>query len=238
MPAKYYTTMEELNCETAKKSRSETNIRDDRRSISTINKAFLTNGSLIDSFINKNDSIINYLKQNDSIRIGLSIPSNGRFGFFWIINNLKLDSVSELSFSKILQKCRLDSIPDFQYTANVQMKIKKENSLNKFILLDTIRFCPIRTKEDIVPVVMKNCKYLKWAYDRRLITKPEMSGKITVKFAIDDAGKIIYIEIVKSNIQDEKFENDIVSIISAWKFCPIDNPGDVTEVIYPFVFSR
>jgi TonB family protein len=87
-------------------------------------------------------------------------------------------------------------------------------------------------------VVMQNLAALRYAYNKRLREKPGLNGKVTVKFAIDEFGKVIFCEAVESTIGDPVFEEVVVSKIKRWVFEKIDKPGDVTEVIYPFVFSQ
>jgi hypothetical protein len=79
---------------------------------------------------------------------------------------------------------------------------------------------------------------LRYAYNKRLREKPGLKGTIKVKFAIDEFGKVVFCEIVDSSVDDEVFERTITEKIMRWVFGKIDKPGDVSEVIYPFVFSQ
>ena len=87
-------------------------------------------------------------------------------------------------------------------------------------------------------VVMQNLAALRYAYNKRLREKPGLKGKITCKFAIDEFGKVIFCEVVNSDMDDSTLEADIVDKIKRWVFEKIDKPGDVTEVVYPFAFSQ
>ncbi len=95
-----------------------------------------------------------------------------------------------------------------------------------------------RSKASIMRVVMQNIAALRYAYNKRLREKPGLNGKVTVKFAIDEFGKVIFCEVVESTMGDPTFESQVVSKIKRWVFEKIDKPGDVTEVVYPFVFSQ
>ncbi|MBD3316466.1 MAG: AgmX/PglI C-terminal domain-containing protein [Chitinivibrionales bacterium] len=95
-----------------------------------------------------------------------------------------------------------------------------------------------RSRASIMRVVMQNLAALRYAYNRRLREKPGLSGKITIKFAIDEFGKVIFCEVVGTTINDPTLEKTVVSKIKRWVFEKIDKPGDVTEVVYPFVFSQ
>jgi hypothetical protein len=95
-----------------------------------------------------------------------------------------------------------------------------------------------RSKTGIMRVVMTNVAALRHAYNRRLREKPGLSGKITVKFAIDEFGKVLFAQVVESTINDANLELSITEKIKRWVFDKIDKPGDVTEVVYPFAFSQ
>ena len=81
---------------------------------------------------------------------------------------------------------------------------------------------------------------LRYAYNRRLREKPEFAKgiTITVKFAIDEFGKVISAQVDESTVNDTALENTIVNKISGWIFEKIDKPGDTTVVTFPFRFSQ
>lgn len=95
-----------------------------------------------------------------------------------------------------------------------------------------------RSKASIMRVVMQNLAALRYAYNKRLREKPGLKGKITVKFAIDEFGKVIFCQVVETTMADPELESTVTGKIRLWVFEKIDKPGDVTEVVYPFVFSQ
>ncbi len=95
-----------------------------------------------------------------------------------------------------------------------------------------------RSMASIRQVVMQNLPALRYAYVKRLREKPGLQGKITLKFAIDEFGNVIFCSVVNSAMADPDLEEEIKGKIKRWAFGKIDKPGDVTEVIYPFVFSQ
>jgi len=95
-----------------------------------------------------------------------------------------------------------------------------------------------RSRASIQRVVMQNMAALRHAYSRRLREKPGLTGTITVKFAIDEFGKVIFAQLVSSTMSDSELEQTVVSRVRTWVFEKIDKPGDVTEVTYPFAFSQ
>jgi len=95
-----------------------------------------------------------------------------------------------------------------------------------------------RSRASIQRVVLQNVAALRDAYNRRVREMPELEGKVTVKFAIDEFGKVIFAQVMESTMNDSELENTIVTRVKSWVFEQIDKPGDVTEVRYPFVFSQ
>jgi TonB family protein len=98
------------------------------------------------------------------------------------------------------------------------------------------RFVGARSRASVVNVIFDNMGGLRRAYLARLRDKPGLSGKIVVKFAIDEFGKVISAQIVESAIADPALEGAVVNIIKAWKFDKIDKPGDIAELTYTFLF--
>ena len=95
-----------------------------------------------------------------------------------------------------------------------------------------------RTRRSIMDVVNQNCRKLKAIYDERLKIVPTIEGEIKMQFAINEFGKVIYCRVDESNVQDTILEIKIKENIMNWTFAKIDNPGDITQIIYPFVFKR
>jgi TonB family protein len=95
-----------------------------------------------------------------------------------------------------------------------------------------------RSKASIMQVVMQNLRKMRYAYNRRLSAQNGIQGKITVKFAIDHYGIVIFCKVINSTVGDTLLEEVIRDQVASWKFEPILKIGDVTEVVYPFVFSQ
>jgi len=95
-----------------------------------------------------------------------------------------------------------------------------------------------RSRESIQNVISQNTAALRYAYNKRVREKPDLSGKITIKFTINEFGKVISTQIVESTMSDSELETTVVSRLKSWDFEKIGKSGDMTEVIYPFDFSR
>ena len=86
--------------------------------------------------------------------------------------------------------------------------------------------------------VMQNLSALRYMYNKRLKVKPDLKGRVTVKFEINNLGEVIYCKVVSSTVKDRKFKKELVNKILKWDFGEIPFPNDTTQVVYPFVFAR
>lgn len=94
-----------------------------------------------------------------------------------------------------------------------------------------------RSRASIMRVVTQNLMSLRYAYNKRLREIPGLKGKVKIKFAIDEFGKVLFCEVLDSSIEDPVLQKQLLAKIKRWVFDKVDKPGDVTEVVYPFVFS-
>lgn len=131
-----------------------------------------------------------------------------------------------------------DILPDFIPNDNVKLRIR---DIKPNIAFETPKVNNTiiggRSRASIMRVVQTNLISLRYAYNKRLREVPNLKGKIKIKFAVDEFGKVIFCDVVNSSMGDEQLEKILVSKIKHWVFDKIDKPGDVTEIIYPFVFS-
>lgn len=95
-----------------------------------------------------------------------------------------------------------------------------------------------RSRDNIKENVIKNVPELRYAYYERLQDKPDLKGKVTVKFAINGRGKVVFAKVVGSSLSDDFLEDIIIVKIKKRKFGKIDNLDDLTEVVFPFAFNK
>ena len=124
------------------------------------------------------------------------------------------------------------------YETQVIYKIGEEKKMTRTTVYGKDSTYIGRSRVSIQRVVMQNIISLKDAYNKRLLGKPSLNGKITVKFTINEYGKVILAQVMESTIYDSELESTVVEKVKSWNFDKIDKPGYVTEVVYPFVFSQ
>ncbi|HUI91359.1 MAG TPA: AgmX/PglI C-terminal domain-containing protein [Chitinivibrionales bacterium] len=108
---------------------------------------------------------------------------------------------------------------------------KAANEINHAILTGG------RTKSSILHTVQENLITIRYAYNKWLRQHPNTAGKITVKFAIDEFGNVIFCDVLTATLQGSDLSDQVIAIVKKWNFGKIDKPGDITEAVYPLVFS-
>ena len=175
---------------------------------------------------------------HDKIRISCLIAPGGNISSVSLIDANRLDSASMADLNRNLAVKVCDSIDNNRLYTRVTLIISNDANSEYPIHIETIRNVDPRSKACIMQTVMKKLASIRYAYNRRLRDGMNKDGKITVKFAINEYGKVINASVVQSTIQDDELETGTVKIIKSMEFGKIYDQGNVEEVIYPFVFSR
>ncbi|NOY61355.1 MAG: AgmX/PglI C-terminal domain-containing protein [Calditrichaeota bacterium] len=95
----------------------------------------------------------------------------------------------------------------------------------------------LRRKPDhVMSVINKHRPAVTDCYKILLRTNPNVRGKIDVRFAINSDGRVSWVEIVNSTIQDQGFQNCVMSRIRNWNDFGYGDPTSPDE-IYRQVFT-
>lgn len=94
-----------------------------------------------------------------------------------------------------------------------------------------------RDHKAISRVVKQNLTSIKMSYEKYLKRQPDLSGKITVRFTIEEDGSVSQVEIVEVTMECPALEKEIVRKIKRWRFAPLSGESGSTAVTYPFVFQ-
>jgi hypothetical protein len=156
------------------------------------------------------------------------------------INSKKLiDTIARNDIENTLAKVHFGESREGDYHCSFSILILNNNIGQRIKLNPEIIYGKDgRSKANIMRIVTRHLKFIRYAYNRRLKTYPEIEGKLTVKFAIDQYGQVVFIKKLKSTLSDELLEIAVIQQIQQWRFEQIFKTGDVTEVVYPFVFSK
>ncbi len=188
--------------------------------------------------VTKSIDNITTLGNRDSVRLKLNISPNGTIAWAGLLDSIEIDSAARVKLNKDISVKICDSITDSYIVTSAILIIRRQNTKDR-VHIESINNVEGRSRASIEQIVINKCAgSLRNAYNRRLRDGMNMEGKITTKFAIDDNGKVFYSTIVSSTMNHPNFEKEIMTLIKSWKFDRIYNPGDVTEAVYPFIFTR
>jgi len=167
----------------------------------------------------------------------LFFNSVGRFGYLWSASASGTSGAYTVNIDLNKRSVRWDR-DDNNNLASVRCVMTQTDpnpaSTQKFIKSVTGG----RSSESVEQVVMQNMDVLRDAYNKRVREKPGLTGKITIKFTIDEFGRVIFAKAVESTMADSELESTVASKVKSWGFEKIDKPGDETVVIYPFTFPQ
>jgi hypothetical protein len=90
-------------------------------------------------------------------------------------------------------------------------------------------------KEIIRRVVRLHMNEVKYCYDKELVTKPRLEGRISVQFVISPVGQVISSVLNSSTMNNLRVEKCVVDAVKRWGF-PKPTGGGIAIVAYPFNF--
>ncbi|WP_168210533.1 AgmX/PglI C-terminal domain-containing protein [Persicimonas caeni] len=90
--------------------------------------------------------------------------------------------------------------------------------------------------KDVFKVMDAHAKLISWCYETRLLSKPELEGKIVVKLVINPEGKVEQVSAAENTAADKTLETCVLDVVRTLEF---PNRGDEPiHMTYPFVFRR
>lgn len=178
-------------------------------------------------------------KQQEKVELKFYLSPTGKISFMGFVNTEKTDRKIEGLLKKPLHLPVMDTVDEVGTFTKIVIasRLGKDNAIILSDKMD-IDYIEIRAQSDIIMVIDINRRDLIREYSRRWAQNKELQGTIYVKFAIDEQGNVIKATQVKSSLNDPVFEKTILKNVSRWKFGKIYNPGDITQIVYPFNFSQ
>jgi len=89
------------------------------------------------------------------------------------------------------------------------------------------------SKEVIRRIVHRHINEVKFCYERELSKRPDLSGRVAVKFIISGTGAVQMAAVASSTLGDPGVENCIAQAVRRWAF-PQPEGGGIVIVTYPF----
>ncbi len=92
------------------------------------------------------------------------------------------------------------------------------------------------SKEVIRRIVHRHINEVKFCYERQLAKRPDLSGRVSVKFIISGTGAVQMAAVASSTVGDPQVENCIAQAVRRWTF-PQPEGGGIVIVTYPFMLT-
>ncbi len=92
-------------------------------------------------------------------------------------------------------------------------------------------------RDEIAAVIQRHLGQIRFCYEQGLQTKPNLSGRVSVKFVIAGSGLVSLANVSNTSLRSGSVEGCIVSRLKSWKF-PEPRGGVNVRVTYPFVLKR
>jgi outer membrane biosynthesis protein TonB len=89
------------------------------------------------------------------------------------------------------------------------------------------------SKEVIRRIVHRHINEVKFCYERELATRPDLAGRVSIKFIIMGTGAVQMAAVAESTIGNPSVENCIAQAVRRWTF-PQPEGGGIVIVTYPF----
>lgn len=91
-------------------------------------------------------------------------------------------------------------------------------------------------KAEILRVVKKNVKDVQHCYEQGLQKRPDLQGKVVVKFVVGRTGTVAGVTIPETELNDRSVEQCIISAALKWTF-PTPKGEGLATFAYPFILK-
>ena len=91
-------------------------------------------------------------------------------------------------------------------------------------------------KEVIRRVIRRRQSAVRRCYETQLRTKPDLAGKVTVRFIVSSTGSVQTATTSSSTLDDKTTERCLLSVVKRMRF-PKPQGGGIVVVNYPFIFT-
>jgi len=94
----------------------------------------------------------------------------------------------------------------------------------------------VMSREAIARVVNRGLGQIQLCYERQLLKRPTLAGKVVFEWQIDGMGRVVLVKTVTSTLPDAQAVRCMIDRVRGWRFPRPKGPGKVV-VTYPFVFA-
>jgi len=92
------------------------------------------------------------------------------------------------------------------------------------------------SKEVIRRVIRRHINEVKFCYEQQLNQRPDLEGRVTVRFIISPTGAVQNALVQASTLGNQPAESCIAAAVRRWTF-PAPDGGGIVIVNYPFMLN-
>ena len=89
-------------------------------------------------------------------------------------------------------------------------------------------------KEIVRRIVRQHRNEVRYCYERGLVAKPELQGRVVTQFTIATTGRVLGSAVTESSMRDRDVEQCIAEAVRRWEF---PSSGQMASVSYPFMLT-
>ncbi|MDB4970954.1 MAG: putative abductin-like protein [Myxococcales bacterium] len=89
-------------------------------------------------------------------------------------------------------------------------------------------------KEIVRRIVRQHRNEVRYCYERALVAKPELTGRIVTQFTIANTGRVLGSSVIESSLGDRGAEQCIAEAVRRWEF---PSSAQMAVVSYPFMLT-
>jgi len=93
------------------------------------------------------------------------------------------------------------------------------------------------SKEVIRRTIRRHLNEVRYCYEQSLVQRPDLSGRVAVKFIIAPTGAVRMAVVDKSTVGEQRVGQCIATAVQRWSF-PAPDGGGLVVVTYPFVLEQ
>ncbi len=93
------------------------------------------------------------------------------------------------------------------------------------------------SKETIRRVINRHINEIRFCYESQLITRPDLQGRVSIKFVISPTGTVAKAIVAQSDVGSSKVDSCIAGAVGRMDF-PAPAGGGLVLVTYPFLLSQ
>ena len=163
----------------------------------------------------------------------LGLRGTGRGGGGDGHNTIGVGSLGRIAWTKLRGPC---TGPNCDFIGKGRPPFKGRGGARINVRTDTARVVGALSKDTIRRIVRRHLNEIKFCYERGLQKRPDLAGRVSVKFLIEPGGGVKTAHVAGSTTGDDTVDQCIARTVSRMVF-PMPKESGIVIVTYPFTLA-